>query len=262
VSRPSAAGAKLASRIERVLSTALDGDPRVVLSVKTSELLEEADAVVPVIFDAFERAGPGLAPQLSVTQTFRRSGIASELIDSLANPDPAVRIAGARLCGALRLPEAVPWLTDLLDDPTLAVREAAVRVLGHAGGRRVVAALMAHTDRLPPYRVAKALALAASDIDLSSLVLEPSSVKTKVTALMACGLRGDALLGPLLVRMALDSECDTQVRVAACRALGMIGHPAGADAMRLLATEPDEAVRKAAVRARLRISAALRNRIA
>ena len=250
------------AKIERVLSTALDGDPRVVLNVKASELLGEADAVAQVIFDAFDRAGPGLAPQLSVTKVFRRSGLVTELIDSLANPDPAVRIAGARLCGALRLPDAVPWLTDLLDDPSPAVREVAVRVLGRAGGRRVVAALMANADRLPQYRVAKALSIAASDIDLSALVLEPGNVKTKVTVLMACGLRGDALFGPLVVRMAQDPECDTQVRVAACRALGMIGHPAGADAMRLLATEPDEAVRKAAVRARLRISAALRKRIA
>jgi len=245
-----------------VLSTLLAGDPRVVLNVKSSELLAEADVVAEVIFDALERAGPGLAAQLHVTEAFRSSGLDTELIDSLVNPDPAVRIAGARLCGALRLPDAVPWLTDLLDDPNPAVREVAVRVLGQAGGRRAVAALMTHADRLPPYRVAKALALAASDIDLSSQVLEPRSVKTKVTVLMACGLRGDALLGPLLVRMAQDSECDTQVRVAACRALGMIGHPAGADAMRLLATDPDDAVRKAAMRARMRISAARRKRIA
>jgi len=252
----------VASKIERALSTVLAGDPRVVLNVKGSELLAEADAVAEVIFDAFERAGSGLAPQLDITQAFHRSGLDTELIDSLANPDPAVRIAGARLCGALRLPDAVPWLTDLLDDPSPAVREVAVRVLGRAGGRRVVAALMANADRLPQYRVAKALSIAASDIDLSALLLEPSHVKTKVTVLMACGLRGDALFGPLLVRMAQDPECDTQVRVASCRALGMIGHPAGADAMRLLATEPDEAVRRAAVRARLRISAALRKRIA
>jgi hypothetical protein len=78
---------------------------------------------------------------------------------------------------------------------------------------------------------------------------------------MACGLRGDAPQGPLLVRMAQDRQCETEIRVAACRALAMIGEPAGADGMRMLASEQDEAVRRAAVRARMRISAAMRKRI-
>jgi hypothetical protein len=40
----------------------------------------------------------------------------------------------------------------------------------------------------------------------------------------------------------------------------MIGDPAGADAMRTLASEPDAEVKLAAVRSRLRISAAIRKR--
>jgi hypothetical protein len=126
----------------------------------------------------------------------------------------------------------------------------------------VVEALLARADRLPSYRLAIALARAASDIDLEWLLREPRSVKTMVTVLMACGLRRDALHGHLVVRMAQDQECETEIRVAACRALAMIGKPAGADGMRLLATDPDETVRKASVRARMRISAARRNRIA
>jgi hypothetical protein len=61
--------------------------------------------------------------------------------------------------------------------------------------------------------------------------------------------------------MAQDRKCDTEIRVAACRALAMIGDAAGADALRLLGTDPDAAVQKAAVRARMRISAAMRKRI-
>jgi len=245
-----------------VLATALSGDPRVVLNVKASEVLAEPGPVAQVISAALENAGNGLVPQLVVAQTFRRSGLEPDLVDSLASPDPAVRIAGARVCGALRLPSAVPWLADLLDDPSPAVRDVAIRSLGQAGGHRVVAALLARADRLPSYRLAMALARAASDIDLESLLREPSPVKTKVTVLMACGLRRDALHGHLIVRMAQDQECETEIRVAACRALAMIGEPAGADGMRLLATDPDETVRKASVRARMRISAARRKRIA
>jgi HEAT repeat protein len=260
-SRPEAPRTRLASKIERVLATALGGDPRVVLNVKTSEVLAEPGPVAEVISAALANAGNGLMPQLAITHAFRRSGLEPELLNSLASPDPNVRIAGARLCGALRLPDAVPWLADLLDDPNPAVRDVAIRSLANAGGHRVVAALIARADRLPSYRLAPALARAASDIDLESLLREPIPVKTKVMVLMACGLRGDAPQGPLLVRMAQDRQCETEIRVAACRALAMIGEPAGADGMRILATEKDEAVRRAAVRARMRISAAMRKRI-
>jgi HEAT repeat protein len=259
--RPDAPRTRLASKIERVLAAALGSDSRVVLNVKASEVLAEPGPVAEVISAALESAGNGLIPQLAITHTFRRSGLEPELLNSLASPDPAVRIAGARLCGALRLPDGVPWLADLLDDPSPAVRDVAVRSLANAGGHRVVAALMGRADRLPSYRLAQALARAASDIDLESLLREPVPVKTKVTVLMACGLRGDALYGPLLVRMAQDRQCETEIRVAACRALAMIGEPAGADGMRTLATEQDEAVRKASVRARMRISATMRKRI-
>jgi HEAT repeat protein len=259
--RQQAPRSRLAAKIDRALSTALSGDPRVVIDVKAPELLADGAPVAEVITAAMERAGMALAAQLTLTQTFRRSGLEGDLLDSLVSAEPAVRIAGARLCGALRLPDAVPWLSDMLDDPVPAVQEAAVRALGRAGGRRVVDALMAHADRLPRYRVAKELARAASDVDFEALLRDGSSVRTTVTVLMACGLRGDALRTPLLVKMAQDRKCDTEIRVAACRALAMIGDPAGADALRLLGTDPDAAVQKAAVRARMRISAAMRRRI-
>ena len=240
----------------------MGGDPRVTLDVKASEMLAEAESVARVISAALERAGAGLAAQLTVTNAFLRSGLEVDLLNSLADPDPRIRIAGARICGALRLPEAVPWLADRLDDPDPAVREVAVRALGQAGGRRVVDALMSRADRLPQYRVAKELSRAASDIDLELLLREAAGATATVTALMACGLRGDALRTPLLVKMAQDRQCETQIRVAACRALAMIGDPTGADAMRMLASDPDATIRKAAVRARMRISAAMRRRSA
>src|SRR6266446_3058159 len=179
--RPEAPRTRLASKIERVLATALSGDPRVVLNVKASEVLAEPGPVAQVISAALENAGNGLVALLVVTQTFRRSGLEPDLVDSLGSSDPAVRIAGARVCGALRLPSAVPWLADLLDDPSPAVRDVAIRSLAAVGGHRVVAALLARADRLPSYRLAIALARAASDIDLESLLREPSPVKTMVT---------------------------------------------------------------------------------
>jgi HEAT repeat protein len=260
--RPEAPRTRLASKIERVLATAIGSDPRVVLNVKSAEVLAEPGPVTEVISAALESAGNGLMAQLAVADTFRRSGLEPDLLNSLASPDPVLRMAGARVCGALRLPDAVPWLADLLDEPSPAVRDVAIRSIANAGGHRVVEALLARADRLPMYRLAMALAQAASDIDLESLLREASPAKTMVAVLMACGLRRDALHGHLVVRMAQDRECETEIRVAACRALAMIGEPAGADGMRLLATDEDETVRKASVRARMRISAAIRRRIA
>ena len=166
------------------------------------------------------------------------------------------------MCGALRLPDAVPWLGDLLDDPDPAVSEASVRALGQVGGRRVVEALMARADRLPRHRLVKELSRAASDVDLESLLRETGDTRTTVTAIMACGVRRDALRTPLLVRMAQDRELETEIRVAACRAVAMIGDPAGAHAMRSLASDPDATVRAAALRARMRISTVMRKHLA
>ena len=255
--RPGGPRSRVASKIDRVLATALSGDPRVVLDVKAPELLAEAASVSQVISSALDRAGSALAAQLTVTQTFRRGGVEAELIDSLAHQDPAVRIAAARLCGALRLPDAIPWLGDLLDDPSPEVRDAAARSLGRAGGRRAVESLVAHADRLPMHRVAIEVSRAASDVDLETLLRE---TPTRVMVIMASGLRRDALRTPHLVRMAQDRQCETPIRVAACRALAMIGDPVGADALRILGSDSDVTVRTASIRARMRISAAIRKR--
>ena len=251
---------RLAAKIERALNTLLGGDSRAVIDAKASELLGDAGSVAQVISAAMDQAGTSLAGQITIIQAFRRGGLESELLDSLGDRDPTVRVAGARLCAALRLPDAVPFLIDLMDDPNPAVRDVAVRSLGRIGGRRVVDALMAHADTLPRHRVVKELSRAASDIDLETLLRDTGNVKTTVTVVLASGLRGDALRTPLIVRMAQDRQCETEVRVAACRALGMIGDPSGADAMRLLASDPDASVKSAAVRARMRISTKMRKR--
>jgi len=107
---------RLAAKIERALNTLLGGDSRAVIDAKASELLGEAGSVAQVISAAMDQAGPGLAGQITIIQAFRRGGLESGLLDSLGDRDPTVRVAGARLCAALRLPDAVPFLIDLMDD--------------------------------------------------------------------------------------------------------------------------------------------------
>jgi HEAT repeat protein len=83
---------------------------------------------------------------------------------------------------------------------------------------------------------------------------KPASERVAVATVMACGLRKDVLRVPPLLGIAHDRRWPKQARIAACRALTMIGDPASTAGLRRLAdTEPDEAVKDAAQRAYRRL---------
>ena len=252
-SKPGVPRSKLAARVERILAAALDGDRHVALNVKASELLEDAAAVAPAISEALARAGPGLSPQLRLQQTLRTAGVVDDLVNALTSPDPEVRIAAARLCGALRLSDSLPWLADLVNDPKPKVQEAAIRALGELGGHRAVDVLMAAADRIPQHRLAIELARAASDMDIEALMREPASVQAAVLTVLACGLRHDTLRVGSLSAIAQDRRWPARVRLAACRALGMIGDSSASVALGALTGEPDAAIRGAAIDAQRRL---------
>ena len=245
---------RLTSQIERVLNAALAGEPQVVLNVSAAELLAEPYKVGAVIVAALEQAGPGLTGQWRITEPFRRSGLGEELLNSLVSPNPLIRAAAARLCGALRLTGSVIWIEDLVQDKNPKVREAAIRALGLLGGRRAVEALMAAADRIPTHRLAIALSMAASDLDIEALMRQPASEKAAVVTVLACGLRHDTLRVPPLLGIAHDRRWPKAVRIAACKSLGMIADPASSDGLRtLVQREPDADVKKAAMHAQRRL---------
>lgn len=247
---------RLADQIERVLNAALAGEPQVVLNVSAAELMAEPYRVGAVIVAALAQAGPGLTGQWRITEPFRRSGLADELLNSLVNQNPITRAAAARLCGALRLTGSVIWIEDLVQDKNPKVREAAIRALGLIGGRRAVEALMAAADRIPTHRLAIALSMAASDLDIEALMRRPDSEKAAVVTVLACGLRRDTLRVPPLLGIAHDRRWPKPVRIAACKSLGMIADPASADGLRtLVQREPDPDVKKAAMHAQRRLHA-------
>jgi HEAT repeat protein len=247
---------RLAAQIERVLNAALAGEPQVVLNVSAAELLAEPYKVGAVIVAALEQAGPGLTGQWRITEPFRRSGLGDELLNSLVNPNPLTRAAAARLCGALRLTGSVIWIEDLLQDKNPKVRESAIRALGLIGGRRAVEALMAAAEKIPTHRLAIALSMAASDLDIEALMRRPDSEKAAVVTVLACGLRRDTLRVPPLLGIAHDRRWPKAVRIAACKSLGMIADPASSDGLRtLVQREPDADVKKAAMHAQRRLHA-------
>jgi hypothetical protein len=245
---------RLAARIERVLNAAIAGEPEVVLNVSALEVLAEPGPIAAVIAAAMDRAGPGLSGQWRITAPFRRSGLSEELFNSLVSTNPLVRASAARVCGALRLSETVLWIADLMHDENPVVRDSAVRALGDMGGQRAVQALMASADRIPMHRLAIALAAAATDLDLEPLVRQPASEKAAVVAVLACGLRRDALRVLPLLGIAHDRRWPKQVRLAACQALGMIADSAAAGGLGSLAgKDPDAEIRKAAAQALRRL---------
>ena len=244
---------RLAARVERLLAAALGGDPHVNLNFKAPELLADAGSVAPAISAVLERAGPGLAPQLRLSQALRSAGLVEDLLNALANPDPNVRIASARLCGALRMTDSLPWLADMMADSRPRVWEAAIRALGELGGGRAVDVLMSAVDRIPQHRLAIELAHAASDMDIEALMREPASVQAAVVTVLACGLRHDSLrVGPLSA-IAEDRRWPSRVRVAACRSLGMIGDASASSVAARLTGDPDAGVRGAAIDAQRRL---------
>ena len=234
----------------------MSGEPGVVLNATAAELLAEPAQVGAVMAAALDRGGPGLTGQWRITEPFRRSGVRDELINALVSPDPKTRAAAARLCGSLRLTEAVIWIGDLIQDDDPTVRDTAIRALSELGGRRAVETLMAAMDRISLHRLAIALARAATDIDIEALMRQPASQKAATVTLLACGLRRDALRVTPLLGIAHDRRWPVQVRIAACRSLGMIGHPSANGGLDILAEkDPDPGVKKAAAQAWRRLQA-------
>jgi HEAT repeat protein len=252
----------LAARIERVLNAALTGEPHVVLNVTAAELLAEPEPVASAISAALDAGGFGLTGQWRITELFRRTGLADQLLNSLVNPNPITRASAARLCGALRLPEAVLWIEDLVQDKNPKVRQSAIRALGRLGGRRAVEALMASANRIPVHRLAIALATAASDLDIEALMRQPESEKAAVVTVLACGLRRDTLRVAPLLGIAHDRRWPKPVRIAACKSLGMIGALPASDGLGTLAArEPDADVKKAATLAHRRVLRSIATRL-
>jgi HEAT repeat protein len=252
---------RLAARLERVLNAALNAEPGVVLNATAAEILKEPSQVGAVVAAVLDRAGPGLTGQRRIAEAFRRAGVSDELLNALVSPDPVTRASAARLCGSLRLSEAVIWIEDLLQDGDPMVRDAAVRALAELGGRRAIEALMGSVNRIALHRLAISIARGATDIDIEALMRQPGSEKAATVTVLACGLRRDALRVAPLLGIAHDRRWPVQVRIAACRSLGMIGDPSAVGGLDILAEkDPDPGVKKAAAQAwrRLQIPKGLR----
>jgi HEAT repeats len=245
---------RLAGRVERVLNSALAGERAAVLNADSDELLADPVSVSAVFESALARPGVGVLGHFLTQELLRRSRLHDDLLNALASPEPATRAAAARICGAARLTESIVWIADLLQDPSPAVRDAAVRSLSRLGGRRAVEQLLAAADAIPLYRLAIALSRAASDVDIEALMRQPASERAAIATVLACGLRHDVLRVSPLLGIAHDRRWPKPVRLAACKALATIADRSAADGLhRLAETDPDPTIKKTADRAYRRL---------
>jgi HEAT repeat protein len=162
---------------------------------------------------------------------FRRRGAAharmvdDSALDGLRHPDPRVRAASVRTCGAVHGEAAVLLLSERLLDPEPRVRAAAAGALGRIGGARSADALLraARTRRLPAGRLARELARCAPDHYLEAALTRPENRGARAVLALAAGLRGrSSRVGGVLVELLRGGEDE---RAAAYHALGAVGGP-------------------------------------
>ncbi|MBW8803325.1 MAG: fumarate reductase/succinate dehydrogenase flavoprotein subunit [Catenulisporales bacterium] len=204
-----------------------------------------------------DRAAPGLPSRariLDLLALAEQEAGSGQLAGYLADPAPEVRRAVVSVLTENAPPEAGQLLTRLLADEDESVRRAAaagltelVEVLAPAPD--LVTAL---TDslRLPdPYVRAAVVdllrALRAGDRSLFAAALQQDEkAKVRIAAVQALVSLDEA--EPLAVAVA---DPDRDVRIAAAKGLGTIGHPDSAEPLVRLARDSDHLVRAAALEA-------------
>ena len=209
-----------------------DGD------VNSSGLLAEMVASLDPDSDSFRRLASAMG----------RSGAAEAVIDGLASRESIVRARSARLVGAMRMEEVVPWLAPLLWSRAPTVRDSAARALARIGGSRCADALLMAIQRIGPRpSLIVALARAAPDLYLEA-VLGGSRPRSALPAVaMAAGLRGRRMATAALILQLRSGP--RRVRTASSRALGWIGAPAGIPELSLALEHRDWWIRMSAAKA-------------
>jgi len=165
---------------------------------------------------------------------------------------PTRRASAAYLLGTIGGAESLPVLQKLLlDDPDAEVRIVAARALGHLGDPRAVAPLvLALEQELVPPGITSAALLAVGETAVDGLrtVLRGPGPRTRALAAELLGVFGAIPAVPDLLGTLRDR--DSEVRIAAARALGRIAAPAAVPALvECLAVSEPPALRAVAAKA-------------
>jgi len=206
--------------------------------VDSSALLVELVAPLEPDSDTFRR----------LASAMKRSGAADAVIDGLAARESITRTRSARIAGAMRMEEVVPWLAPLLCSRAPAVRDSAARALARIGGVRSADALLLAIQRMGPRpSLIVALARAAPDLYLEAVLggSQPRAIQPAVA--MAAGLRGRrTATAALILQLRFGTR---RARTASSRALGRLGAATAIPELTLALEHRDWRVRMSAAKA-------------
>jgi HEAT repeat protein len=153
---------------------------------------------------------------------FKDSKTADALVERMSSKSVRERVTSARIAGALRIYEIVPWLSPLLAAKDPSVTDAAARALGKIGGSPSASALLfAIRRRGPNRRLISELARGAPDLFIESALGEGQKPTVRPALAIAAGLRRrHTAISHLAMLVQRGSRRE---RVISCRALGWIG---------------------------------------
>ena len=179
---------------------------------------------------------------------FRNSGTADKLIEALAVRNSHRRALSAQVVGALRMYEAVSWITPLLASRDRSVSDAAARALGNIGGARSASALLSAIQRRGlNRRLVAELARAAPDFFIEAALGEPQRGAVRAALAIAAGLRRRQTASGELIRLVQAGS--RRERAISCRALAWIGAQTAVPVIAEALDDPDPKIRMSAAKA-------------
>jgi HEAT repeat protein len=209
--------------------------------------LEDAGAAAVVEEITAGLASDSFALDLLVV-AFKDSKAADAVVERMSSKSVRDRVTSARIAGALRIYETVPWLSPLLAAHDPSVADAAARALGRIGGNPSASALLfAIRRRGPNRRLISELARGAPDLFVESALGERQKPTVRPALAIAAGLRRRHTAISHLA--ALVQRGSRRERVISCRALGWIGAATAIPLIRDALLDRDWKIRRSAAKA-------------
>lgn len=183
-----------------------------------------------------------------LTVAFKDSKAADAVVERMSSKSVRDRVTSARIAGALRSYETIPWLRPLLAAQDPSVADAAARALGRIGGDPSASALLfAIRRRGPTRRLISELARSAPDLFVESALTERQKPAVRPALAIAAGLRRRHTAVSHLAN--LVQRGSRRERVISCRALGWIGAETAVPLIRQSLLDRDWKIRLSAAKA-------------
>ncbi len=232
------------AEVRRCVQAVAAGDSQV-LAINLDEDGVDIASLLCEVTANLQRGSPALE---RLVAAFELTSNSDRLVDRLTSTDSRIQATSARIVGALRMEQALPWLTPLLAARQRAVRDAAARALGRIGGTRSAEALTLAIQRSGPRAVLMVeLARAAPDLFLESALTHPRSSATRYAVAAAAGLRRRRSAARPLI--ALLASGNRRERAVSCKALAWMGDRRAVPAISAALEDREQKVRTSAQKA-------------